>query len=713
MKNHLFKGGKDIMKAGETSLQKLMNSALQFIVPIYQRTYSWEFKQCKQLWDDIIQITQNEDNKDHFIGSIVYIDLGTPKGTTQQLLLIDGQQRLTTLSLLLCALARYIDDIGLDDDKGQGNKVNSNKIRNYFLLNNEEEGLDRYKMILTEQDKDTFIKILEGAENNVMNPSERMLENFNFFQKIISDSKKEVETIYYGIQHLVLVSVVLDKTQDKPQLIFESMNSTGKDLSQADLIRNYILMGEPSQQQESLYRNYWRPMEQGFGEKGYNDYFDWFMRDFLTSQDKSGRICKIKEVYESFKKYLERCESNEKSLVNVYTYAQYYISIHLGKEKDTELKSLWSELRTLDVSVSYPFLMRVYDDYKKSIISKDEFIIIVRTTINYVVRRSICDIPTNSLNKTFATFYSKIKPQNYVKSILAEYVIKDSYRAFPTDDEFAEKFTTKAIYNMRIKNYILECLENHDHKEPISIIRDGYTIEHIMPQNQDLNSEWKNMLGNDWKEVQKNYLHTIGNLTLTGYNSELNDSPFNKKQTMKGGFRDSHLRLNDGIRDLENWNMEEIKKRAKVIANKALEIWTYPKIAEDDISEHLEKDKIKNTYTSIDHYPVMSSEIREIYYKLDRKIMSLDSGISKEYKKRYIAYKVDTNFVTIKVSKNELTIGLNIPFYVINDPNKMCRDTTNTGNFANNDVLFKVSTDTDLDYVIDLSMQALIYQIEN
>lgn len=695
------------MKAGETSLLKLMNSALQFVVPIYQRTYSWTLKQCNQLWKDIIQITLNRDEKVHFIGSVVYIDLGTPRGRPQQLLLIDGQQRLTTLSLLLCALARHIDENGL------GDKVNSNKIRNYFLLNSDENGIDRYKMVLTEQDKDTFIRILEGTEKTMLNPSERMLENFYHFQKIIIDSNESVETIYEGIDRLMLVSVALDKTQDNPQLIFESMNSTGKDLSQADLIRNYILMGQPPHEQDKLYSNYWRPMEQGFGQQGYTDYFDWFMRDFLTSQNNSGRICKINEVYEAFKNYHKSGVSNEKLLIDVFTYAQYYISIHLGKDKDPELKALWAELRTLDVSVSYPFLMRVYNDYEKAVINKDEFIIIIRATISYVVRRSICDIPTNSLNKTFATFYSKIKPQNYVKSILAEYVIKDSYRSFPTDDEFAEKFATKAIYNMRIKNYILECLENHDHKEPISILRDGYTIEHIMPQNPDLKSEWKIMLGDNWKELQKSYLHTIGNLTLTGYNSELSDSPFHVKQTIKGGFKDSHLRLNDGIRVLDKWNEEEIIKRAKVLSKKALEIWTYPKVSEQYVSEYSNKDKIEKTYTSIEHYPAMAPEISAIYDELDRKIMSLDSGIRKEYKQQYIAYKVDTNFVNIKVSKNELTVGLNIPFEEIHDPKGMCRDTTNTGNFANNDVLFKVAAGTDINDVIELAMQALVYQLED
>ena len=526
------------MKAGETSLLKLMNGVQQFIVPIYQRTYSWTLKQCNQLWKDIIQITLSKDDKVHFIGSVVYIDLGTLKGRPQQLLLIDGQQRLTTLSLLLGALARHIEDNNL------GDQFNPNKIKNYFLFNNDEKGIDKIKVILTEQDKDTFIKILNGTENTLQNPSERMLENFHHFQRVILESGEPVETIYEGIDRLMLVAVALDKTQDNPQLIFESMNSTGKDLSQADLIRNYILMGLSPDEQNKLYSTYWRPMEQGFGQHGYTDYFDSFIRDFLTCKNSSGRICKIGEVYEAFKLYHKSGVTNEQLLKDVYTYAQYYLRMHLGKEKDSELKALWSELRVLDVNVSYPFLMRVYNDYENGKIIKAEFITIIKATISYIVRRAICEIPTNSLNKTFATFYGKIKQDNYLSSILAEYVVKDSYRAFPTDEEFKTKFVTKEVYKLRIRNYLLEALENQGHKEPISITGNGYTIEHIIPQNSDLRKEWREMLGDKWHEVQKTYLHTIGNLTLTGYNSEMSDKPFTEKQQAEKGFKSSKLTLN-------------------------------------------------------------------------------------------------------------------------------------------------------------------------
>lgn len=694
------------MKAGETTLEKLMNGAIQFIVPIYQRTYSWTAKQCIQLWKDIIQIAHSKEGMVHFIGSVVYIDLGTPIGRPQQLMLIDGQQRLTTISLLLCALSRYVERNKLE------NRANVDKIRYFFLLNRYETGNDKYKILLTEQDKDTFIRILEGTEKTLQNPSEQMLKNFALFTDIIEHSNEDVKAIYEGINRLILVSVGLDKTQDNPQLIFESMNSTGKDLSQADLIRNYILMNQTPEMQNKLYTVYWRPMEQGFGQQGYNDFFDAFVRDFLTSQNDSGKICKINEVYDAFKQYHAKSNmTNEKILAQVYTYSQYYIRIHLGKETDKDLTKLWEQIRLLNVSVCYPFLMRVYNDYENKIVKKEGFITIIKATISYVVRRVICEIPTNSLNKTFATFYQKIDKENYVSSVLAEYVLKDSYREFPTDDEFKSKFKTKEIYKLRIRNYILESLENQNNKEPISITGNGYTVEHIMPQNPNLSKQWQDMLGPDWKNIQRTYLHTIGNLTLTGYNSEMSDRSFYEKQNMDKGFKQSHLHLNDALGSLPKWDEDEIKKRAEVLANQAVKIWAYPAVSQEDIKIYMESVNKEPTYYSMEDYPNMSDSISAVYNELDKRLMNIDDSIVREYKKCYIAYKSDTNFVNIKPSKNELTISFNIPFEKIKDKKGLCMDYTGIGNFASNDVLLKVNESTDLNYVMHLAMQALDYQL--
>ena len=369
------------------------------------------------------------------------------------------------------------------------------------------------------------------------------------------------------------------------------------------------------------------------------------------------------------------------------------------------------KLRTLDVSVSYPFLMRVYNDYKNQKISKQDFVIIIKATLSYVVRRVICEIPTNSLNKTFATFYSKIKQDNYVASILAEYVVKDSYRTFPADEEIKEKLLTKDIYHLRIKNYLLEMLENYNHKEIISITKNSLTVEHIMPQNLNLNKEWRDMLGQNWKEVQKEYLHTLGNLTLTGYNSEMSDKSFDEKQTMEGGFIDSHLKLNHDISTLSKWDEGEILSRANKLAEQVVSIWKYPTVSQSEIDEYVKANKTDQIYISIDHYQKMLPQIEAIYETLDRKILNLDSGIRKEYKKDYIAYKVETNFVDIEPYKGHLKMWLNMPFEDVDDPKGLCKDVTNIGHMGNGNAEIKITNNGDMDYIIQLAIQALNYQL--
>ena len=557
------------MKAGETSLFKVMNGVLTFIVPIYQRRYSWDIKQCDRLWRDILKVSDAKKGALHFIGAIVYIDMGTPLGKPQQFLLIDGQQRMTTLSLLLCALSRYI----LENDLGD--MVNPSKIVNYFLINREEAGEERYKLLLTEQDRETFIRILDGTEDTMINPSYRIMENFLFFRKMIANFEGDISYIYEGVNRLMLVAIALDKFQDNPQLIFESLNSTGKDLSQADLIRNFLLMDLSKERQTKSYKTYWRPMEELFGQAEYGEYFDDFMRDFLTCQNPQNYICRISDIYETLK---QQKYTKEELLKLIFCYSGYYTKIHLGLENDSDLAGLWNEIRNLDMTVTYPFFMQLYDAYYKKRLTKAEFMQIIKLVISYLVRRIICEIPSNTLNRVFATLYrkalnfmSKMENPDIVKAVSIQLM---SNRGFPTDDEFKAKFVIREIYKLRIRNYILESLENVFHKEKIDINREGYTIEHIIPQNEKLSVEWREMLGDNWRDIQRLYLHTIGNLTLTGYNSELGDKSFAQKRDMEGGFKSSHLRLNDRLANLDNWNEEELNKRAIALSEVAVKIWS-------------------------------------------------------------------------------------------------------------------------------------------
>ena len=570
--------GDDFLQAGETTLNKLLNTSRQFIVPIFQRNYSWQKSQYEQLWFDILRASKFKEKQNHFIGSIVYIDMGTPAGRPQQLLLIDGQQRLTTISILLCAIKDYVQKFNLETKL-----INLAKIKNQFLYNSDEIDEDRYKLLLNVQDKETYIKLIDNTIFTVNKPATNIIKCYEFFYERIEDFIKEygqIDEIYAGIFKLSLVSITLDKDSDNPQMIFESMNSTGKDLSQTDLLRNYLLMDLTPEKQTRLYKTYWKPMEELFGEDIYkNDLnkFDYFIRDFLTLKSDTGYICKINNVYENFKRYYldNNCEKFA-VLKDLFTYAKYYACIDLLQENDDELKLYWQEFKKLDSHVVYPFLLKLYDDYSRQILIKEDFKKILQVVISYLWRRAICEIPTNSLSKTFATLYQAVDKDDYVNSVIKAFVFKSSYKRFPSDYEVREKLQTKDIYHFRLRKYLLEALENYYHKEPIDLNTANYTIEHIMPQNIEHNLSWQQMLGEDWQEVHSLYLHTLGNLTITGYNAEMSNKSFWEKVNGESGFKHSHLKLNESIAQCDVWNKKAIQRRTNILTDIILKIWKYP-----------------------------------------------------------------------------------------------------------------------------------------
>lgn len=570
--------GDDFLQAGETTLNKLLNTSRQFIVPIFQRNYSWQKSQYEQLWFDILRASKFKEKQNHFIGSIVYIDMGTPAGRPQQLLLIDGQQRLTTISILLCAIKDYVQKFNLETKL-----INLAKIKNQFLYNSDEIDEDRYKLLLNVQDKETYIKLIDNTIFTVNKPATNIIKCYEFFYERIEDfikQHRQIDEIYAGIFKLSLVSISLDKDSDNPQMIFESMNSTGKDLSQTDLLRNYLLMDLTPEKQTRLYKTYWKPMEELFGEDIYkNDLnkFDYFIRDFLTLKSNTGYICKINNVYENFKRYYldNNCEKFT-VLKDLFTYAKYYACIDLLQENDDELKLYWQEFKKLDSHVVYPFLLKLYDDYSRQILIKEDFKKILQVVISYLWRRAICEIPTNSLSKTFATLYQAVDKEDYVNSIIKAFVFKSSYKRFPSDYEVREKLQTKDIYHFRLRKYLLEVLENYYHKEPIDLNTANYTIEHIMPQNIEHNLSWQQMLGEDWQEVHSLYLHTLGNLTITGYNAEMSNKSFGEKVNGESGFKHSHLKLNESIAQCDVWNKKAIQRRTNILTDIILKIWKYP-----------------------------------------------------------------------------------------------------------------------------------------
>jgi len=699
------------MHAVEANFLVFLNNAKQFSIPIFQRMYSWQKEECQQLWDDIIRTGSNSQIPSHFIGSIVYIGGVAKVIDPEPLMVIDGQQRLTTITLLLEALAREIEsqqDIKLIEG------FTPEAIRNQYLLNQYGNDERHYKLILTQTDKETLIKIVCQREASVTSGSTRIFENFDFFKEKIKTLKGDLETVCNGLAKLMIVDVSLDRTQDNPQLIFESMNSTGRELSQADLIRNFILMGLKQDLQNDLYINYWRPMEIEFGQEGYDNQFNQFVRHYLTV--KTGEIPIFNKVYDEFKKYSHSLETEDSSIYTLVSdirkFADYYCRMALGKEPNKQLADAFQDLRELRVDVAYPLLLEMYEDYEHNQLSVQDFVIAVRLIESYVFRRSVCNIPTNSMNKTFANFSKNIDKNNYLESIKAQFLLLPSYRRFPDDEEFERNLLVRDLYNFPRRSYWLRKLENYNRKEKISVT--DYTIEHIMPQNVNLSEEWRRSLGPEWERVHKTWLHTLGNLTLTGYNSEYSDHPFSKKRDMEGGFKHSTLKLNEGLGELQDWNENTIQDRAKRLSCKALEVWAAPKLESSVLSKYQSRKEKTSSY-SIESFPFLSSKrpIRVVFDAFRKEVLALDPVVTEEYLKFYIAYKAETNFVDVIPRSDHLELSLNIPFNEIDDPKGICKDVSNIGRWGNGQIEVSIKNLDEIPYTIGLVRQALEKQLGN
>jgi len=701
------------VKATEANLLKFLKKSPQFVIPIYQRNYSWTEEQCRQLWTDLLRAGRLEKVTAHFIGSIVYVERGLSNVVQQEaLLVIDGQQRLTTSTLLIAALANHFESKGVSELL---ETFSAKKLRNYYLLNPDEEGERHFKLLLSETDKETLLAILQSSPMPAES-STRINENYALFQQLIGQHEKELEAICQGLAKLVIVDVSLDRSQDNPQLIFESMNSTGLELSQADLIRNFILMGLEPKLQTELYKSYWRPMEKGFGQSAYAIHFDAFMRHYLTA--KTGDIPNVREVYTAFKTYARSLKGDTRDLVaDIHAYATYYCAIALGSESESSLKQAFHDLRELKVEVSYPFLLDAYNDYKHDRLTADELVQIVRFVESYVFRRAICAIPTNSLNKTFAGLSRTLKKDRYLESVKAAFLLMPSYRRFPNDEEFQRDIKLRDLYNFRSRSYWLRRLENHGKKERVDV--ENYTIEHILPQNESLSKEWQVELGPEWQHLQQTWLHTLGNLTLTGYNSEYRDFPFAYKRDQATdkdgnpiGFAHSPLKLNLGLGKVATWNEDAIKARADRLALEAAKVWSAPQLPPDVFDAYRPAAVKAGQQYSIDDHPFLASgAMRELFDLFREAVVALDPCVSEEFLKLYVAYKAETNFVDVVPQAKRLRLAINMPFHEIDDPKGICLDVTNLGRWGNGDVEVGLATKEDLPYVVGLVRQSFDRQM--
>ncbi|GAA6939390.1 DUF262 and DUF1524 domain-containing protein [Helicobacter pylori] len=630
----------------------------------------------------------------HFIGSILYARVDDTHSSP--LLIIDGQQRLTTITLLFIALRNRSSD-----------EVKRKKMESY-LINSGNDGDKKFRLILSESDKDTLLSLIDKDRRKPSEPSLKIVENFKLFEEWIRKNTDKLETIFKGLEKLMMVYIALTKEKDDPQLIFESMNSKGIELTQTDLIRNYIVMETETEKQEGFYNKYWRAMEEDFKQDKKQDkkLFDRFVRHYLTI--KTREIPNINKVYVAFKDYQQKEGIEIEALLqDLQKYCGYFCQIKFKKEADEGLNKALGFLVDLEMDVIYPLLLELYSDYSDGVLSKDDFRPSIDLIESYICRRAVCGLGTNSLNKVFPSFTKHIQKDEYFKSLEAHFSYLTEKQRFPNNDEFRNLFITIDFYKFKKREYFFERLENFDRKE--RVYTHEYTIEHIMPQ--ELTEEWKRDLGENFQEIHNKYLHTIGNLTLTGYNPEYSNKSFQEKRDMEKGFKDSPLRLNQGLRDLEPFGEEKIKKRANDLADLALKIWTYPKLDAETLEKYKpKKDKKEKKVYDLSSYK-FGSHLRELFDILSKEIKALDEKIVENFNQDYISYKFGKNFVDIVAQTKDLKLYLNMPFYELQDEKNLARDMTNKGHLGNGDIEVKLETKENIPYCLGLIKQALEKQM--
>ncbi|GAA7037486.1 DUF262 and DUF1524 domain-containing protein [Helicobacter pylori] len=681
------------MEADATTLLNFIkdNQKNQLVIPIYQRLYSWEKKQCKQLWDDIIKIGGNDKMDGHFIGSILYV-LDGNKHSDNTLLIIDGQQRLTTITLLLTALRDHLSD-------------KRKEIEDHYLINSDKDSDKKFRLILSESDKDTLLSLIDKDRRKPSEPSLKIVENFKLFEEWVSKNTDKLETIFRGLEKLTIVYIALTKGKDDPQLIFESMNSKGIELAQTDLIRNYIVMETEIEKQEGFYNKYWRAMEEDFKQN--EKLFNQFVRHYLTI--KTREIPNINKVYVAFKDYQQKEGIEIEALLqDLQKYCRYFYRIVFKKEDDKDLNKALSFLVDLEMDVVYPLLLELYSDYSNGVLSKDDFRHSIALIESYLFRRTVCGLGSKGLNKIFSSFTKKINKDQYLESIEAHFLsLEKTTGKFPKDSEFKDSFITIDFYKFKKNKYFLERLENFDTKEPVDTQK--CNIEHIMPQT--LTPKWQRDLGENFKAIHDKYLHTIGNLTLTGYNQEYSNNSFQEKRDMEKGFKQSPLKLNQSLKNLESFGEKEIKKRANDLVDWALKIWTYPKLDAETLEKYKPK-KEKKVY-DLSSYK-FSSHSRELFDILSKEIKALDEKIVEKFNKMCISYKFKTNFVDIVVQTKDLKLYLNMKFNELQDEIKeklKIRDVSNIGRPCIGNMEVDLETKENIPYCLGLIKQALEKQM--
>lgn len=601
------------MKANELQINSFLQVPnVQFVIPVYQRNYDWTITECRELLNDILSV-ETENRGTHFIGSIVYIHEGTySTSEVKELVIIDGQQRLTTINILYVALYRFAKENNLVPE--------AERLYNMFLINqfvkNESSKL---KLKQTDPNAASFKAILLGADNSTL-PYSNVIENYNYFRGILHELNFEI--ILKGLNRLIFVEISLERDKDDPQRIFESLNSTGLDLSQSDLIRNYILMDLPPKDQNRIFEVIWSPIEENARDYAkQTSMVSEFIRDYLTLRNK--KIPNKNKVYTEFKGIYsnKKEEAYHQELERIKSLSIHYKKlVNPSIFPDSILRKELEYISRLEINVAFPFLMQVFEDAENGLLSKEQLLKVLKLVQSYTWRRFIVGLPTNALNKIFMTLYSEVDTEEYYESIAKALIKKKGTAKFPSNEDLKTALRDKDLYNTQPKNrnYLFEMLENFNNREFVNTDNEQITIEHIFPRNPS--DDWSaSMSPDEYFLFKEKYLNTIANLTLSGNNGSLGNKSFKAKKEMnidgnEQGYNFSRLWLNSYLKTIENWSTVEYEERLNIIYERFVKIWEFPDVEiadEEDSEEQNIFDAERPTYKKLEYFIFENTKVEE------------------------------------------------------------------------------------------------------
>ena len=648
------------MKGVDRPLTQLIKAMSQFVIPVFQRDYSWRANEhCEQLWNDVLRVANSETQKSHFLGAIVGMPDEDHAIGFNRCQVVDGQQRLTTATLLLVALRDH-----LRDAPDESVELTADQIDSTYLRDPSRKGEQRYRLLLRRHDRNSLCALIDGQPTEA--PSVNIEAAYRFFRDRIKTV--DPESVWRGIHQLVVVEVTLNDETDNPQEIFESLNTTGLTLSKSDLIRNYILMGLQPERQTHLYEYYWRRIEDCF--RGLSEHvFDDFARDYADVKTKRSTQTRRHRIYAAFKEFWRRVtveSSVETALDDMLKHARYYADFHLGREEQDERRARYRRIRYISaVPANAVMRLRACRDEVGEFAEKS-FLEALDLIESFLVRGAICGWTDKAYNKIFVPLASGIGESTPFDDFKGGLGLNLEGYAFPDDAVFLRALRESDMYRRRrLCKFVLDRLEHHRNKHRTDTSQ--YTIEHILPQNARLSDDWINALGNEWREIQETWVHRLGNLTLTAYNPEYSDRAFHDKKTMERGFEESALRINRFVNKQNQWTAAEIEARTEELAREAVAIW--PPLDADHLVDRArlrdrQRQAAGRTVDRIQMVPAM----RELFGTLQHQVVACGTDIVEVPESKSISYWRPRYFLEVVPQKHRLHLLLALGLDEIENP---------------------------------------------